>query len=138
MSVHEDALHHLYEDIYTAIHLLSYLLVSLRSGLLWSSLLISLQSNFALSSPLTSLWKIFLRHLYEDIPTVTPIPSKPEMFLQYIRGFMITPEQVKPKSPESWIPSHSSLQPYVKYFYKFVKYYMFDHNYNTNTCDIRR
>ena len=51
---------------------------------------------------------------------------------------MINPEQVKPESPESWIPSHSSLQPYVKYFYKFVTYYMFDHNYNIDTCDIRR
>ena len=42
------------------------------------------------------------------------------------------------ESPESWIPSHSSLQPYVKYFCKFVTYYMFDHNYNINTRDIRR
>ena len=60
------------------------------------------------------------------------------MFSQYIQGFIITPEQVKPESPESWIPSHSSLQPYVKYFYKFVTYYKFDHNYNIDTCDIRR
>ena len=60
------------------------------------------------------------------------------MFLQYIRGFVIIPEQVKPESPESWIPSRSSLQPYVKYFYKFVTYYMFDHNYNIDTRDIRR
>ena len=51
---------------------------------------------------------------------------------------MITPEQIKPKLPELWIPSHSSLQPYVKYLYKFVTYYMFDHNYNIDTCDIRR
>ena len=51
---------------------------------------------------------------------------------------MITPEQVKPETPKSWISSHSSLQPYVKYFYKFVTYYMFDHNYNIDTCDIRR
>ena len=87
---------------------------------------------------MTSLWKIFLRRLYEDIPTVTPIPSKPEMFLQYIRGFMIIPEQVKPESHESWIPSRSSIQPYVKCFYKFVTYYMFDHNYNIDTRDIRR
>ena len=146
MSVYEDALHHLYKDIYIAIHLLSYLLaflrsetlqpsilmslrseflrlsllVSLRSGILRSSLLVSLRSGviqlsplaslrsrFILASPMTSLRKIFLRRLYEDIPTVTLIPSKPGMFLQYIRGFMITPEQVEPESPESWIPSHS-------------------------------
>ena len=116
----------------------SSLLVSLRSGIIQSSPLASLQSKFVLASPLTSLWKIFLQRLYEDIPMVIPIPSKPGIFLQYIRGFMITPEQVKPESPESWIPSHSSLQPYVKYFYKFVTYYMFDHNYNIDTCDIRR
>ena len=178
MSVPEDALHHhLYEDIYTAIHLLLYLLaslrseilqpsifmslqsellrlsllVSLRSGSIWSSLLVSLgsgiirssplaslQNKFILASPMTSLRKIFLRRLYEGIPTVTPIPSKPGIFLQYIRGFIITSEYVKPESPESWIPSHSSLQPYMKYFYKFVTYYMFDHNYNIDTCDIRR
>ena len=114
------------------------LLVSLRSVIIRSSLLVSLQNNFALISSLTSLWKIFLRRLYEDIPTVTPIPSKPEMFLQYIRGFVIIPEQVKPESPESWIPSRSSLQPYVKCFNKFVAYHMFDHNYNIDTRDIRR
>ena len=51
---------------------------------------------------------------------------------------MITPEQVKPESPESWIPSYSSLQPYVKCFYKFVTYYMFGHNYNIDTLVIRR
>ena len=66
------------------------------------------------------------------------MPSKHEMFSQYIRGFIITPEQVKPESPESWIPSRSLLQPYVKYFNKFVTYYMFDHNYNIDTRDIRR
>ena len=30
------------------------------------------------------------------------------------------------------------VQPYVKYFYKFVTYYMFDHNHDIDTCDIRR
>ena len=49
---------------------------------------------------------------------------------------MITPEQVKPETPKSWIPSHPSLQPYVKYFYKFVTYYMIDHNYNIDTWNI--
>ena len=51
---------------------------------------------------------------------------------------MIIPEQVKPESTESWMPSRSSIQPYVKCFYKFVTYYMFDHNYNIDTSDIRR
>ena len=72
-----------------------YLLVFLRNGIIRSSLLVSLQSGtkrsyalaslrskFLLASPLTSLWKIFLQRLYEDIPTVTPIPSKPQTFLQ--------------------------------------------------------
>ena len=60
------------------------------------------------------------------------------MLLQYIRGFVIIPEQVKPESPESWIPSRSSLQPYVQWFDKFITYYMFDHNYIIDTYDIRR
>ena len=62
---------------------------------------VSLQSIVILTFPLTPIWKTFLRRLYEYIPTVTPIPSKPEMFLQYIREFVIIPEQVKPESPES-------------------------------------
>ena len=151
INVHADALRHLYKDPHTVIHLQPSLLTSLRSEFprpplltsLWNkflqlSLLVSLQSNFPLMSLLTSLWKIFLRRLYKDIPTVTPIPSKPEMFLQYIQGFMIIPEQVKPESPELWMPSRSSIQPYVKWFYKFVTYDMFDHNYNIDTRDIRR
>ena len=60
------------------------------------------------------------------------------MVLQYIRGFVTTPKQVKPQSPESWIPSYSSLQPYVNYFYKFVTYYIFDNKYDINTWNIRR
>ena len=110
----------------------------MQNGIIRSSPLASLESKFVLASPLISLWKISLRRLYKDIPTVTPIPSKPGMFLQYIRGFMTTLEQVKPEPPESLIPSHSSLQPYEKYFYKFVTYYMFDHKYSIDTCDIRR
>ena len=78
--------------------------MSLRSGILQSSLPTSLRNKFVLASPLASLWKIFLRRLYEDILTVTPIPSKPEIFLQNIREFMITPKQVKPEAPKSWIP----------------------------------
>ena len=51
---------------------------------------------------------------------------------------MIIPEQVTPESSESWIPSRSSIQPYVQWFDKFVAYYMFYHNYTIDTCDIRR
>ena len=60
------------------------------------------------------------------------------MFLQYIRRTVIIPEQVKPESPESWIPSRLSLQFYVQWFDKFVTYYMFNHNYIVDTCDIKR
>ena len=42
MAVYEDALRHLYKDIYTAIHLLSYLLTSLMSEILRPSILMSL------------------------------------------------------------------------------------------------
>ena len=69
---------------------------------------------------------------------VTPIPSKSEMLLQYIWGFMIIPKQVKPEIPKLWIPSHPSPQPYLEYFYKFVTYYMIDHNYNIDTRNIRK
>ena len=113
--------------------LLLSLLASLRCGFLQSSLLVSLQSIFIQTSPLTPMWKTFLRRLYEYIPTVTPIPLKPEMFLQYIQRIVIIPEQVKPESPESLIPSRSSLQPYVQWFNKFVTYYMFDHNFFVDT-----
>ena len=55
---------------------------------------------------------MFLGCLYEDIPMVTSVPSKPEMFvqgihskpetiLQSIQGFMIVPKQVKPEAPKS-------------------------------------
>ena len=60
------------------------------------------------------------------------------MFLQYVWRIVIIPQQVKPESPESWIPSRLSLQPYVQWFDKFVTYYMFDHNLIVDTCDIRR
>ena len=97
VSVHKDILHHLYEGIYTVVHLLSSrittlrseilrlslltslqikflrlsLLMSLRGVVIQSSLLVSLRSNFALTSPLTTLWKIFLRRLYEDMRRTT-------------------------------------------------------------------
>ena len=86
MSIREDILHHLYKGIFTikllmlSLHtslqsefLQPSLFVSLTSGILQSSLLTSLQSKFVL----TSLWKIFLQRLYEDIFTVTAILSKP-------------------------------------------------------------
>ena len=79
---------------------------------------------------LASLRKIFLRRLYEDIHTVMGIPSKPEIFVQGI--------QVKPETPKSWIPLCSSLHSYLKLFYKFITYYMFNNNYNIDTWNIRR
>ena len=51
---------------------------------------------------------------------------------------MITPKQVKPEAPKSCIQSYSSLQPYAKSFYKFVTYYMIDHNYNIDTWNIKK
>ena len=148
VSLQENILRRIYEGISATIHLLSSLLTSLRCKVIQPSLHASLRNKFLRSSVLASLWNIFLRHLYEDISTVTPIPSKPEMFvqgihskpeilLQNIRGFVIVPKQVKPEAPKSWLPSHSSLQPYVKSFYKFVTYYMIDHNYNIDTLNIR-
>ena len=47
-------------------------------------------------------------------------------------------KQIKPEAPKVWIPSHSSIQPYTKYVYKFVTYYIIDHNYNTVTWCIRK
>ena len=55
MSVHEDTLCHLYEDIYTVIHLLLSLLASLRSEIPGPSLLTSLQSKFLQLSLIVSL-----------------------------------------------------------------------------------
>ena len=46
MSLHEDTLRHLYKDIYTVIHLLSYLLTFLTSEIPQQPLLTSLQSKF--------------------------------------------------------------------------------------------
>ena len=63
--------------------------------------------------------KIFLQPLYENISTFTPI-------------------QVKPEIPKSLVPLHSSLQPFMKCFYKIVTYYMINYDYNINTWNIRR
>ena len=51
---------------------------------------------------------------------------------------MIVPKQVELETLKSWLPSRSSLQPYVRSFYKFIVYYMIDHNYNTDTWNIRK
>ena len=51
---------------------------------------------------------------------------------------MIVPKQVELETSESWIPSHSLLQPYTRSFYKFIACYMIDHNYNTDTWNIRK
>ena len=112
MSIHEDILRHLYKGIYMVVHLLLFLLASLRSKVLQSSLLlslqskflqsslrVSLQSGFLRSSPLeslqnkflwsillVSLWNIFLRRLYKDISMIPPIPLKPEIYIQGIHS----------------------------------------------------
>ena len=96
-----------------------------------------------------SLWNIFLRHLYKDISTVTPIPSKPEMvvqgihsklemLLQNIWGFTIVPKQVKPETHKPWVPLHSSLQSYAEIFYKYISYYVIDQNTNNNAWNMRK
>ena len=66
------------------------------------------------------------------------IHSKPEILLQNIRGFMIVPKQVKPETLKSWLPLRSLLQPYAVSVYKFVGYYMIDHNYIINIWNIRK
>ena len=51
---------------------------------------------------------------------------------------MNAPKQVKTEAPKSWLPSHLSLRPYTKSFYKFVTYYVINHNYNIDTWNIRK
>ena len=114
VSLRDDILHHLYKGISATVHLLFFLLtslqseflrlsllVSLRSGILQSSLLTSLQNKFIIASSLIFLRKIFLRRLYEDIPTAAHIYLKPEILLENIRRFMSLLKQVKPKAPKS-------------------------------------
>ena len=68
---------------------------------------------------------------------VTPKPSKPEIFVQYMHskpeillqniwGFIIVLKQVKPKTPKPWVPLHSSLQSHAKLFYNYIAYYVID------------
>ena len=125
VSLHNNILHHLYKGIYTVVCLLLSLLTSLRSELLQSSLLVSLRSEILqsslfvflrskyLQSPILAfLWNIFLQRLYKDIPMVTPIPSKPEIFIQGIHPkheillqnickFTISSKQIKPEISKS-------------------------------------
>ena len=136
---------HLYEGISTIVHLLLSLLVSLRNEVLQSSLqsslLVSLQSTSVLASPLTSIWNIFLRSLYEDIFTIIRIQVKPETHSYnhlYKDISTVTPIHIKPERTRSWLPSHSSLQPYMKYFHKLITYYMIDYNHSNNNGNIRR
>ena len=99
VSLPDNILRHLYKDISTIVYLLSSLLTSLRSRFLqsslstslrskflWSYLLTSLRSKFLQSSLLSSLWNIFLRRLCKDIPAVTYILPKPDMFVQGIHS----------------------------------------------------
>ena len=51
---------------------------------------------------------------------------------------MIAPKQVKPKAPKSWLPLHSSLQLYVKLFYRYIGYYVVDLNTNNHASNIRK
>ena len=51
---------------------------------------------------------------------------------------MNSSKQVKTEATKSLLPSHSSLQPYMKSFYKFDTYYIIDHNYNIDTWNIRK
>ena len=47
--------------------------------------------------------------------------------------------QVKLETPKTiWLYLCSSLYSYLKLFYKFVTYYMFDNKYNIDTQNIRR
>ena len=46
--------------------------------------------------------------------------------------------QVKPETPKTWLPMCSSLHSYVKLFYKFVTYYVFDNNHNIDTWNHRK
>ena len=126
----------LYKGVSTIVHLLLSLLVSLRNGVLQSSLLVSLQNT----PILLSLWNIFLRPLYEDISTTIHIQVKPEIYFYnhvYEDISTIIPIHRKPETTRSWIQSHSSLQPYMKYFYKLITYYMIDYNHSNNTNNFR-
>ena len=138
--MYKDIPYYLYKGISKVVHLLLSLLASLRNrnlrsslltslpslleymrnGFLQSSLLVPLQNNCVRAFSMTSTWKIFLHCVYQDISTITPI-------------------QVKPETTKSWVPLHSLLQPYMKYFYfyQLTTYYMIDYNHSINLGNIR-
>ena len=58
--INEDILHHLHDDIFTVVHVLSSLSIYLRNKILRSSLLTSLQRKFLQLSLLVSLQNSFL------------------------------------------------------------------------------
>ena len=137
----QDIPSHLYKGISIIVHLILPLLVSLRNGVLSSSLLLSLQSTSVLESPLTPLWNIFLRRLYKDISTIIYIQVKLETHSYdhlYEDVSTVTPKHTKLEITRSWVLSHSSLQTYMKYFHKLITNYMIDCNYSNNNGNIRR
>ena len=50
---------------------------------------------------------------------------------------MSATKQVKPETHKSWLQLYSSLHPYVESFYKFITYYIINHNYNIDIRNIR-
>ena len=144
VSLHENILRHLYGCVHT--------IVSTYISKEWISMIISTciskEWNYTIIItrismeyiPTTSLWRI---------PTVTPIPSKPEMFvqgiyskpeilLQNIWKFKILSKEVKPESSKLWLLLHASLQSYTKLFYQYIGYYVVNKNTNNNTRNIRK
>ena len=119
----------------------SSLLVSIQNGVLQSSLLVPIRNTPVRKSTLLSLWNIFLRRLYKNVSTIIRIQVKPEIHSYshlYEDISTVTPIHIKPEITKSWIPSHSSLHPYMKYFHKFVTYYMVGYNHSNNIDNIRR
>ena len=116
----------------------SSLLTSLRIEFLWSSLRTSLRSDFLQLSLPTSQWSIYLRLLYKDIPTVIPIPPKPEVLLQSTREITILSNHIKSEASKLWLPLHASLKSCTKLFYKYIGYYVIDWNTDNNTWSIKR
>ena len=139
--MYKDILYYSYEGIYTVVHLLLSLPVSLRRRILRPSLFMSLQSKFLQSSVLTSLWNGSLRlFLLTSLPSLlvsmrngvmqssllvslrssfvpaSPMTSLWKIFLCRLYEYMSTvaPIQVIPETNKLWVLSHSSLQPYMK------------------------
>ena len=83
---------------------------------------------------------MFLRCLYKDVSTIIHIHVnlKPLPTIISTKISLLSHIRMKPEIFKSWIPSHSSIQPYMKYFYKFIAYYMIDYNHSSNIGNIRR